>query len=311
MISACILCYNEEERIEKLIESLKGIDDIVISLDDKTTDKTGEIAEKMGARIVKRSDFSDTPNKKDISKFLNFMGFMPKFTTKDKFYYWDKIRDEAMSYAKNDWVFFPDSDEIVEWNLPEVEKLLRDHDMIEYEFYNSPTTHFTHCKLFRKSRCKWSGTIHEVVVPTMKGTMKVYTEHIKLHHDKADRPYRTKFLSRMEFDYIRTNSIRTLFYLGREYYYNKRYKDALMCFDMYLHKAWWQPEIVEAHYFKAQCYWNTDRGDEARGECYEAVHLNPDFKRALILLSEMHYEPWKSKWKRIADNATNQDVLFG
>ena len=115
----------------------------------------------------------------------------------------------------------------------------------------------------------------------------------------------------MEFAFIRNQDLRTLFYLAREYWYDKRYDDSIRLFDEYLKSAWWQPEITEAHYFKALCYWNSDRGDQARKACYEAVHLNPDFKRALLLLSEMHYKPWKSKWKYIADNATNKDVLFG
>jgi glycosyltransferase involved in cell wall biosynthesis len=310
-ISACVLAYNDEERIEELITSLKGIDDIVVSLDDNSTDKTGKIAKKLGTRVVKRSDFWDNPNQKDVDKFKTRFGFEPRFTPKDKYCHWSEVRNEAMSYCKNDWVFFPDSDEFVEWDLPEVEKLLMNYDQIEYKFVNSPDSSFTHCKLFRKSRNKWTGDVHEVVVPIMNNIMKVYTDKMTLHHHQAIRPYRSNFLPRMEFHLIRNKDIRTIFYLAREYYYNKRYDDSIKMFDEYLKYAWWQPEIVETHYFKALCYWKSNRGNQARQECFEAIHLNPDFKRALDLISEMHYEPWKSKWKRIADNSTNQDVLFG
>ena len=50
--------------------------------------------------------------------------------------------------------------------------------------------------------------------------------------------------------------------------------------------------------------------NQAREACLEAVKINPDHKEALYLLSEMYFEPWKSKWKFVADNATNKDVLF-
>lgn len=300
------------------MDSLRGLDDIVISLDDKTTDKTGEIATKLGARVVTRTNFGEIPTQQDIDNFTSKFNFKPEFTLKDKYCRWDLVRNEAMTYCKNDWVFFPDSDEFVEWDLPEVEKLLRDSDQIEYKFVSShnndgtPATWFNHSKLFRKSRNKWVGSVHEVITPTMRGVnIKTYTDKIVLHHYQANRPYRTSFLPRMEYHYIKNLDTRTLFYLAREYFYHKRYDDAINTFDKYLNVAWWQPEITEAHYYKALCYWDSNRGDQARVECFEAIHLNPDFKRALSLISEMHYEPWKSKWKYIANNATNKDVLFG
>lgn len=313
-ISVCVLAYNDEERIRQFLDSVKGIEDVVVSLDDKTTDKTGKIAKKMGARVVGRTDFWESPTQKNVKDFKKRFGFEPEFTTGNKYCQWSDVRNEAMSYCKNDWVFFPDSDEIVTWDLPEVEKLLFANDQIEYKFVNShgPEVSFTHSKLFRKSRNKWVGDVHEVIVPRMMGAYnKVFTDKIRLDHYKANRPYRNGFLPRMEFDFIKNGSARTLFYLAREYYYHERYKEAVQIFDEYLKYATWQPEIAEAYYFKAQCLWQLQRGDEARKTCYEAVHLNPDFKRALLLISEMHHEPWKSKWKFIAENATNKDVLFG
>ena len=316
-ISVCVLAYNDEERIKRFIDSVKGIEDIVVSLDEYSSDKTGKIATSMGARIVSRTNAWDTPTQDDIDRFKNRFGFEPKFTTENKYFKASDVRNEAMSYCKNDWVFFPDSDEFVTWDLTEIEKLLRDHDQIEYKFVNShnpdgsEATSFTHCKLFRKSRNKWVGNVHEVVVPIMKGIIKVFTDKMQLDHYQAVRPYRTEFLPRMEFAFIRNQDLRTLFYLAREYFYNKRYENSLQLFDEYLSKAWWHPEIAEAHYFKAQCYWQLQKGDKARESCLEAVKINPDFKRALCLMSEVYSEPWKSKWKFIADNATNKDVLFG
>jgi hypothetical protein len=34
------------------------------------------------------------------------------------------------------------------------------------------------------------------------------------------------------------------------------------------------------------------------------------FKEALLFMVELHYEPWKGKWLRLAEVATNEDVLF-
>lgn len=311
-ISAVIMAYNDEERLPKLFESLKGIKDIVISLDEKSTDRTGEIAKSMGAKVVKRSDFWENPTYNDIQHFKDRFGFEPKFTTKDKYCQWSVVRNEATSYAKNDWVFFPDSDEFVEWDLPEIKKLLFFWDQISYKFIfsSNPPSEFTHCKLYRKSRNKWAGSVHEVVVPIMNNIRTVYTDKMKLIHHKAERPYRNDFLPRMEFAYIRNWDLRTLFYLAREYYYYKEYQKALQLFNDYMSQAWWRPEIAEAWLLMAKCCWQIQKGDDSRRYCLNAIAVNPDFKEALMDMSEYTGDNQKEYWKRYADIATSHNVLF-
>jgi glycosyltransferase involved in cell wall biosynthesis len=50
-ISATIITYNEERNIPRAIESLRCADEIVV-LDSGSTDRTVELAEKLGARVV-------------------------------------------------------------------------------------------------------------------------------------------------------------------------------------------------------------------------------------------------------------------
>ena len=99
-------------------------------------------------------------------------------------------------------------------------------------------------------------------------------------------------------------------YLGREYYYHFQFDRALVMLNQYLAVSTFQPEIAQARLHAAACYWETGRGEEARKSCLEAILINPDHKAALELYAEMHYEPWRSKWQYIADNATDKDILF-
>jgi hypothetical protein len=78
----------------------------------------------------------------------------------------------------------------------------------------------------------------------------------------------------------------------------------------YLKLSSYLNEIVEARFMMAKCYWYTERGNEARKMGTEALLANPDHKGVLLLMSEMYYEPQKSKWKEIAGRATNKDVMF-
>jgi len=51
-ISVVIPCYNEEEGLSRVIPSLpKSVDEIIVA-DNNSTDRTGEVARKLGARVI-------------------------------------------------------------------------------------------------------------------------------------------------------------------------------------------------------------------------------------------------------------------
>ncbi|NCN87369.1 MAG: glycosyltransferase family 2 protein [Candidatus Pacebacteria bacterium] len=82
-ISAIIIAKNEEEMIANCIEGLRWCDEIIV-IDNGSTDTTGHIAEKLGARVI---------------------GF-----ANDNF---SKVRNEGLKRSKTDWVFYVDADERV------------------------------------------------------------------------------------------------------------------------------------------------------------------------------------------------------
>ena len=53
-ISAVIITLNEEENIEKCLEALKGVATEIIIVDAFSEDKTVEICERMGTKIVQK-----------------------------------------------------------------------------------------------------------------------------------------------------------------------------------------------------------------------------------------------------------------
>lgn len=319
MISVCVLAYNDAERIEKFISSLKGIDDIVISLDEFTTDKTKELAEKLGARIVGRSDFWETPTQEDIDRFEERFGYKPSFTTDNKFCDSGKVRNEAMNYCKHDWVFFPDSDEIVTWDLEEIKKALSLYDQIKCEYISSrdeagkTTYDFEIGKLFKKSKHTWKGRVHEVIVPIGEAIINS-SNKMKIDHYHTERivdPKRnSRKLGAMEYAVIKDYDARTTCYLAREYYYNGEWQKGVDMYLNYLKVAKWLPEIVEAHIKISRCYWHLNQGDKSREYCLEAIRQNPMCKEAFWLMGIYYDEPWASKWQTLATACTNQDVLF-
>ena len=81
-ISALILAKNEERNIKACIETLSFADEILV-IDDFSTDKTKEIAESLGARVIQHGMNGD----------------------------WGKQQTFAIKNARYEWVLFVDADE--------------------------------------------------------------------------------------------------------------------------------------------------------------------------------------------------------
>lgn len=146
-ISAVIICFNEEQKIAKAIESVRWADEILV-VDSESTDKTREIAVSLGAKVL-------------IKKW-------PGFSAQKQF---------AVENASFEWIFSLDADEIVSDELHEEilklknapEKLKADGFRIpRLSFYmNRPIRHGGwypdwQMRLFNRRKGKWKDVlIHE------------------------------------------------------------------------------------------------------------------------------------------------------
>ena len=52
-ISAVIPCYNEEDGIQHVIEAMPTVVDEVVVVDNNSSDRTAEVAESLGARVIR------------------------------------------------------------------------------------------------------------------------------------------------------------------------------------------------------------------------------------------------------------------
>ena len=97
-ISVVISAYNEEEKIEKCLNSVLWTDEVIV-VDNSSTDTTAEIAKKVGALVFTQPN---DPLRIDMQKNTGF------------------------KKAKNDWILSIDADEIVSPELKkEIQNLLK------------------------------------------------------------------------------------------------------------------------------------------------------------------------------------------
>lgn len=189
-ISACIISYNEEDKIEDCLKSLEPVVDEIIVVDSRSTDKTVEIAKRYTDKIF-------------LQDFLGFVG-------QDNF---------AVSKAENDWVLSLDCDERLS---PELQQsILREKESLgngAHAFRMARKTFYiyrwlNHCwypnfqvRLFDRRHAKWGGAnphdkviVREGSVETLKGDILHYSfDSISDHLSMIDRFTETAALEIIE-----------------------------------------------------------------------------------------------------------------
>jgi glycosyltransferase involved in cell wall biosynthesis len=175
-ISATIITFNEEANIRDACQSLAWADEIVV-VDSGSTDKTREIAEGHGARVIVRD--------------------WPGFAAQKQF---------AAEQARHDWVFSLDADERLSDELKSsISELCEDNANLAEGYRVASRSYYQgrwikgggwypdwQLRLYRKSRGRWEPRhIHESVkmdsgsrVDRLAGDILHYSVRDSAHHHR-------------------------------------------------------------------------------------------------------------------------------
>ena len=313
-VSAVICTLNEEQNIGPCILSVKDADEVIVA-DDGSTDGTVAIAQALGAKVIRRSDWSVRTTLDDYGAFHDRFGWWPSFKVGDRIRNGHLESREAVSFAANDWVVMPDADERVSWDLPLLRKLIDKvgPDQIEHEYVHvhnpdgSPVSVGHSMKMYRRSKTVIDGRVHGVIIPTKVAGV----DFMRIDHWQKPGHSQSYVLPILEYCVLTDDDQRSRFYLGRELYYYHQYDRALKLLNIYLTDATgFMPEIQKARIYEARCYWETGRGDEARATAQNALLLNPEDPEAMHLMGDVFAEPWSHKWHRLATVANGEDALW-
>ena len=252
-ISAVIITKNEERNIEKCLESLKWVDEILV-VDGFSTDKTVEIAKSYGAKIVEH-------------KFEGDFGLE---------------RNMGNENATSDWILALDADEAIPENTrKEIESILENGS--EFDAYNVPRLQYflgrplihggryhSIVNFFRKGKAKFEGRVHHLVLVSGKtGELKEPIEHYPFHtiseylrkHDRY-----TDYEAKELFDKYKDTKLSEVKYnLGirpvklfiKGYLKKKGYRDGILGLIFSILFAW-------SHFLKWAKYWELCRTQEEK-----------------------------------------------
>jgi glycosyltransferase involved in cell wall biosynthesis len=282
MISAVLIVKNEEALLSKCLDTLKGIDELVI-VDTGSKDRTKEIASRYTDKIY------DFPWIDSFCKARNF----------------------ANSKATGDFILTIDADEEL---LTPVETIRDVIYKTKKEVLNVTVTdglgnEHKSPRLFKNSKdIFWRGDIHETLSKTGQEDTPIVIKYgySPAHKNDPDRTLRILKKS------LKANPklIRERYYLAREYFYRKDWERAIKEVDIYLKQAKWLPEKNDAWLMRAKCLAGLEKWEEACDSAWQALKYNANFKEALVFIGNHMDSVNKQRWLSYSELADNRDVLF-
>lgn len=268
--------------IEKALQSVKKADEIIVQTGkDK---KTIEIAKKYTKKVF--TDFKWNESGADA-------------------------RNHAIKKCKGNWILEMDVDNwLEEGGIDKIRKTIKSGiaDVYNLRYTNGFNYHFFPGLFKNIPQNYYVGAVHEVLTNSTKVNLdvSVFTGVSKKRLSDPERNIR-RLKSVLDEN---PNLTREKFYLGREYYDQGYYLNALYWLNKYIPESKWLPELAEAYYYKALALWRMKEGSKARESCLHAIEINANMRKALELMAEMSWPKNKQKWLEFAKLATNEDVVF-
>jgi glycosyltransferase involved in cell wall biosynthesis len=270
-VAVYTIALNEENHIKKWYESAKEADYLLIA-DTGSTDKTVEIAKSLGINVI---DIRIDPWRFDDARNASL----------------------AAIPLDIDYCIALDMDEVL------VEGWKKDFQMIFdlgitkpiYEYVHGWTENgeadltFDGIKIHARKGYRWRYPIHEAIcsykIPETRARID-----LKIHHFQDKKKSREQYLDILEMAVDEDpNCSRSLYYLGREYYYKQRYFNALQIFKKYLEISTFKAERSYALRMMSKC-----DPDNAEKHLLDSVDECTS-KESVLALANHYYQ--QMKWE--------------
>ncbi|MDY0405042.1 glycosyltransferase family 2 protein [Virgibacillus sp. 179-BFC.A HS] len=255
-ISLCMIVKNEEEVLERCLESVADLVDEINIIDTGSTDKTVEIAKKYTDRVF----------------FFQWTG---KF--KD-------ARNESFKYATKDYIFYLDADDVLlESDRKKFAKLKAslhpDVDAVSMFYhagvdeYNNVTLKYRRNRLLKTSKqFVWKGDCHNY----LEVSGNIINSDIAVTHKKNGHSvgrnlsiYEKKIANGDEF------VPRDYFYYANELRENGHYEKAILNYTIHIdHTNGWIEDKVYSCLFRADCYNMIGKSEKALASMFESFNFS-------------------------------------
>lgn len=294
-VSVAMIVKNEEAMLARCLETVKEADEIIIC-DTGSEDKTIEVAKQYTDKVY------------DDFKWIDHFG---------------KARQHAKDKCTGDWILSIDADEVLEGDFSHVREIMQRADDQGYKFVNVDVVaetsgiRNTFPRIFKNvPEVQWRGAAHNYLIEKdgeERKAVRVMPSDVVIRYGyspahKAD-PNRTLRILRKAVD-DNPDLVRERFYLAREYFYRKKWDEAITELDEYIKRSKYIAERNEAWLMRAKSLAALKKYSEACDSAWQAIKYNANFKEALEFIGNHMDAVNGSMWKKFAEMADNRNVLF-
>lgn len=263
-VAVYCIALNEEKHVARWYDSSKEADYHLIA-DTGSTDKTVEIAESLGIKVVH---------------------------CKVKPFRFDDARNYSLFALPEDidYCIALDMDELMApgWRA-ELERAFEEGtDRPQYRFITdwnedgTPAVEFDGFRIHRRHGVRWVYPIHEVPnVYDGTDTRKKY--NFEIHHRADKTKSRGQYLPMLVMAAKENPDSRNLYYLGREYFYRQQWTECANTLKQYLEKSVFKAEMAYAMRMLAKC-----EPDQAEEWLTKAIETYPS-RESLLALGNHYY----------------------
>ncbi len=266
------ICKNEEKFINRWYKSMKEADEIYV-LDTGSTDNSVELLSSLGVN-VKQKEIN--PWRFDVARNIS-LDMVP-------------VDTDICVCTDLDEVFLPG------WRKALENEWKKDTTRLRYNYNwklnkkNIPEVNFYIEKIHLRNNYKWIYPVHEVLSYTGEKEKYITTDNITLNHYPDDNKSRSSYLPLLELS-VKENpqNDRNMHYLGREYMYYNKNKEAIKTLKKHLtlKTSTWKDERCASMRFISRCYKRLNNYVQAKYWANQAIKeapylRDPYLERALI-----------------------------
>lgn len=288
MISACMIARNEEAVLPRVLASLAEAPAIteVCVLDTGSTDRTGEVARDLGARVERWDEGNDKT------------GYLADFAA---------ARNRSLAMATNPWLMMVDADDVLKVDDPSadvtawlttahaegvVAAYMTIHDGGHYRFQQ--------IRFMRAGVVQYVGRVHEYPKPSYPSRRweAWHVEHLPDKRGKEGSDPRV--LRILQAIPPRERTVRDWFYLARSLWSSGYHGAGIDAFNEYLRRGSGFPEEgLFARMYLADCHEKIGERAKAKEIICSALAVDPRYAELHCYLGDLFFLDGHFKQARV------------
>jgi len=307
LFSIVAIAKNEAKVLPRLLGSLqefKKRGGQINIVDTGSTDNTVKIAKEWDCNVKEVGPkFVHTITQEQaqvINERFVVENEIPVVNPGETFFDFASARNEVVSISEKDWVCTVDCDEILtKLDIDKLNLIISNPNIahLEYNFVfshmsdGSELIKFTQSKFYDRRKMEWTGIIHEVLTPKVKGTQSQFVgeDIFKLEHWQNPESNRTGYLRGLAVDcFNHQEKDRNSHYFAREMWWHGRPWSAAKEFKRHIEMKAWPAERAESMLFLCDIYGAMEKPDEQLYWAHRAIDTEPTRREGLIKLAQIY-----------------------